>query len=243
MCGVIGLVNKNFSKSFPTELLRSMANEAQIRGQHATGAAVIHDNGYIAHNILSVPASVFPVEEIAYGYNTRAAIVHCRYSTSDLSYNQPMIAMDRDNFQAEIALIHNGVVSQADPSAWKETYGVDCYGRNDSEILLRLFERGDHPLHVVPSSQACIAINAIEHEFCFWRNEQRPLYYAITDDYIAVASTRDILLRSGAGTDDNIFDCEPCVDYSVILKESDNPLRLHTTGVRIPTDDLQRGIL
>jgi glutamine phosphoribosylpyrophosphate amidotransferase len=237
MCGVIGLINLNYDRSFPTELLRAMANEAQIRGQHATGAAVLHDNNFLDHNVLSVPASVFPLEHLAYGYNVRAAIVHCRYSTSDLSYNQPMVAINLANYETDIALIHNGVVSQADPSTWNDTYGIECTTKNDSEILLRVYEQERHPLNIVPSSQACIVLDAIDETVSFWRNEQRPLYYVYAENYIAVASTKDILLRSGAGLPSQIKECQPCANYSVSLEEK--PLRLSLTQIRLPDNDLQ----
>lgn len=232
MCGVIGLVNTNPNKSFPTELLRRMANEAQIRGQHATGIATLDDRNYMEVGKVAIPASEYKFEHMIIPYNTRAVIIHCRYSTSDLAFNQPMETEG-------LALIHNGVVSQADPSEWKKLFGVECETRNDSEILLRLIEQGYHPLDVQPSSQACILLDAIARKLFFWRNEERPLYYTINSDYLAVASTRDILLRSAAATDDDIWQCEPCVDYSVDLL-LDTPFALHTRSIRIASDDLQK---
>ena len=55
-------------------------------------------------------------------------IGHCRYSTSDLQYNQPI-------YNDDYSIAHNGVVSQEMPERWKELYGYDCKTKNDSELI------------------------------------------------------------------------------------------------------------
>lgn len=233
MCGLIGIVANKGSK-FPSKLLTRMAKEAQIRGQHATGAAWMRHQK-IYDNSLSTPAEFFPFDLIH--EDTSAAIVHTRYSTSDLSHNQPMLNVNiNENWTIESALIHNGVVSQAPPEQWESEFGVHCGGRNDSEILAKLYDKGEHPLLLRDTSQACLLLDAKDNTLRFWRNEQRPLYVTINEDYIAVASTKDILYRSGAlKRGFEAKPCYPCSEYKVDL----NTFTLSHEQIRLPVEDLQ----
>lgn len=232
MCGVMGIAVMP-GKKFPVDLLTRMAHEAQIRGQHATGAAWLRGDGLLDNNSLAVPAAFFPFELIK--GDTTAAIVHTRYSTSDLGHNQPMLNFGVDHLTTS-ALIHNGVVSQASPEQWEEKFGVRCDGRNDSEILAKLYQAGVHPLTLRDTSQACLLLDATDNTFRFWRNEQRPLYCTITKEYIAVASTKDILIRSGAlPRGFGAKECFPCAEYKVDL----NSFTLYHEQIRLPDEDLQ----
>lgn len=227
MCGLVGIVNKENGK-FPVDLLRSLMIEAQIRGQHATGIAYSDGMGLLKVHIEPNPAGQFEVPDGL--YDATMAIVHTRYSTSDLQYNQP-------NFDCGIALIHNGVVTQSEPDTWKDEFGVNCGTKNDSEILLRKMIGGVHPLTLENTSQACIAIDASLRKFSFWRNEQRPLYYVNNDDFLVVASTKDILKRAGLGVYE-IHQCECCVDYTYRYPISNS---LTKTKIRLSQEDLQPG--
>lgn len=230
MCGLIGIVNKENGK-FPVDLLRSLMLEARIRGQHATGIAYRVDHQ--GRPELKVHIEPRPVNEFVLPddiYDADAVILHTRYSTSDLQWNQP-------NYAKDSALIHNGVVTQADPSTWKEEFGVDCKTRNDSEILLHMMlgnVRGKHPLDLVNTSQACIYLDAGYGKMMFWRNEQRPLYYVDGPDFLVVASTKDIMVRAGIPSN-LVWSCKPCVEYQVDIKSGS----LTNGQVRIPNEDLQ----
>lgn len=229
MCGLVGIAVREHGVKFPVDLFKELMEEARIRGQHATGI------GWATAFGSHVEKQAVPHDKFVYpmGFDQSVvAIGHLRYSTSDLEFNQP-------NFGNEMTLVHNGVVSQEPPETWEETFGVKCQTRNDSEILLQLMEQNRmHPLHLVNTSQACIAIQADgsdprEHILMFWRNEQRPLYYYNGHpDYIVVASTADIIKRVM-----NVFPtaCIPCDTYSYVVGDG----LLYHTQVRKPLEDLQ----
>lgn len=201
MCGIIGIVSKK--QEFPVELFRQMLLQSQIRGQHATGISFI-DDALCTTIKKPIPASEFELPEIL--KETKIAIGHTRYSTSDIDYNQPLSTGTK-------AIALNGVITQAAPEWWQDMFGVVCEGKNDAEIVLRtLVAKQRHPLLIEPSSQACVAIDSRAGTMEFWRNEERPLYYLDNSEYTIVASTLDIFCR--VGLRDAIM-CDPCFAYTV----------------------------
>ena len=181
MCAVVGAYAKDKVnlESFQRVIVQSM-----IRGKHASGIAW-NDNGKLAYRVISESANFLEFK----GIETNMIIGHARYSTSDLNYNQPITS-------DSIAIVHNGVISQENPDTWKAIYGYDFKTRNDSEIILRSYENKKHPLHLTGSMSTIILDLTNKPTMLFFRNEQRPLYYS-TDSGIVVASTKNILERSG----------------------------------------------
>jgi glutamine phosphoribosylpyrophosphate amidotransferase len=233
MCGLVGYAVKD-PKDFDLDLLIRMSLEAQIRGQHACGIAIITHDGYL--NVWQHP---FPIDQVNWDefedFKIRAAIVHTRYSTSDLHFNQPNYTTDSAGIP-ETALIHNGVVTQSDPKRWFNMFGVNCATKNDSEILAHLYAGGvRHPLSIQPSSQACVVLDNRDSSIRFWRNEERPLYYFFDEHRLVVASTWDILLRSNACYGHSAMKCNPCVEYALSL----DTFRLPASRIREPKEDLQ----
>ena len=124
MCSVIGGLLLN-----PTEadlkLVRNVLVESSIRGLHATGLSYIKNNKIIT---VIEPSSSEVFLEKHPSILTDAVnedgnlymVAHCRYSTSDLQYNQPMY---NNNF----SIVHNGVITQELPEKWKGLYGYDCF--------------------------------------------------------------------------------------------------------------------
>jgi asparagine synthetase B (glutamine-hydrolysing) len=223
MCGIIGIVATK--SSFPLDKFKALLQEAKIRGLHATGLAFV-DSGKLVCERQATSAETFKFPEAVAKKSTRVAIAHTRYSTSDLKFNQPI-------FSPTKAVILNGVISQADPSEWKKLFGVECEGRNDAEIVLRLLEKQEHPLSVVDSSQACIYVDTELNELKFWRNEQRPLYWLETEDCLIVASTKDIFKR--AGFKQAPSNCTPCVEYGINLQSFKRTSQI----IRKANEDLQ----
>ena len=62
----------------------------------------------------------------------------------------------------------------------------------------------------------------------FFRNEQRPLYYS-TDKDIYIASTKNILERSGF---EHILKTDSCVEYKIDGKFSTNLIRQSKTDLQ-----------
>lgn len=234
MCGIIGMyVYPGAATCREYDLFKRMMHEAGIRGLHATGVAFVNDAETDQVQVISSPTPVdqFLDEEMSESQYERFRretgmflIGHCRYSTSDLNYNQPILIPSRTR-----AIVHNGVVTQADPSTWSEGHSTN----NDSELLL--YE--NDPIAAYPdASIAAIELTVSGADWMprmqFYRNGKRPLHYAKLDHGWAIASTRGILER--AGITSVIHSAEPDV-YHKITTGSLNYIhsRIHSVEMQL----------
>ena len=186
MCGVIGLDLKDVSES-DIDSIRSLFHETQIRGRHATGVSFLKF-GKITTLKEALPADEFlslydPLDWVDENGNI-SAIAHCRYSTSDLRYNQPIA-------DSSVSIVHNGVISQELPERWEELYGINCETANDSELLFHkpdLESWGN-------SSISALLLNSDGIKYL--KNGKRPLWIGKANtNGVVYSSTRDILKRS-----------------------------------------------
>jgi glutamine phosphoribosylpyrophosphate amidotransferase len=190
MCAVIGAYLQQPTKE-QIETLKRIFLESQIRGRHATGLSVLKNNKPWSF-VTAEPAEVM-VEQFEWGSlqsnDTLALIGHCRYSTSDLRYNQPLRT-------GNVAIVHNGVITQDPPELW-DRYGYELETSNDSELLLRSVVAGNEPL----TEFANASIAALElhkgGKMRWYRNGKRPLYTTKVDNGYFITSTKDIALRAG----------------------------------------------
>lgn len=189
MCSVVGAVIKNFNEGH-ADLLKSVFLESRIRGMHATGISYVKN--YTIHTEkLPVPADQFPFRFMDYVNEdgNLYLVGHCRYSTSDLEYNQPI---NNDT----ISVVHNGVITQELYEDWEMLYGYTCEGKNDTELLLRSLDDYSPLEHWKQSSLA-----VCELYFCkkirFYRNGKRPIYFTLIDGGTIITSTEDIASRAG----------------------------------------------
>ena len=213
MCAVVGAFS---TTKVDLDLVQKVMVQSMIRGKHASGIAW-NNNGKLAYRIINESANFLAFKNI----DTNMIIGHARYSTSDLNYNQP-IKTDK------IAIVHNGVISQEHPDTWKDTYGYDFVTKNDSEIVVRSYENNNHPLQLDGSMATIILDMTNKPTILFFRNEQRPLYYS-TDKDIYIASTKNILERSGF---EQIFKTDSCVEYKIDGKFSTNLIRQSKTDLQ-----------
>jgi len=192
MCAVIGAYLQNPT---PQDLitLENVFRESSIRGLHATGISWVR-NKTIHTYITKTPASEFlnsfsltsTVNEDGNLY----LIGHCRYSTSDLNYNQPL-------YNKDISIVHNGVVSQEMPENWQRLYGYKCETFNDSELILHTIKAKKSPLEEFPDSSMAVVELYKEKKLRFYRNGKRPIYFTSLPNGGIITSTKDIALRSG----------------------------------------------
>ena len=213
MCAVVGAFSKT---KVDLDLFQKVMVQSMIRGKHASGIAW-NNNGKLAYRIIDESANFLAFKNI----DTNMIIGHARYSTSDLNYNQP-IKTDK------IAIVHNGVISQEHPDTWKDTYGYNFNTKNDSEIVLRSYENNKHPLQLDGSMATIILDMTNKPTILFFRNEQRPLYYS-TDKDIYIASTKNILERSGF---EHILKTDSCVEYKIDGKFNTNLIRQSKTDLQ-----------
>ena len=207
MCAVIGFYSAD-PNSVDISILKQIYLESKIRGKHATGAYLYGDGVS-----LPIPSKefvdLFPFEIIS---GETYFIGHTRYSTSDLSYNQPII-------DKGVGVVHNGVITQEEPTKWEHHFGYKCETLNDSELILKCFqENKTHPLTKFKgSSVACIISDG--NSLVFFRNESRPLWYYMHNKSLFISSTRDILRRAfdaviNLGIEP--IKCDPYVEYKLI---------------------------
>lgn len=191
MCGIIGFSSRNTTAK-DLEILRKVMIESRIRGKHASGIAW-SDGTTIRSKVLPVPidqlVQKFDLQSLVHGGQI-SLIAHARYSTSDIKYNQPIIG-------DSMAIAHNGVITQDNPKNWEKTYGVRCQTSNDSELLLRILEKGQQPEKVFPTSSIAAVILSKDGTIRPIRNGLRPLWHGKIGQGVVWASTYDILFRSG----------------------------------------------
>lgn len=190
MCAVIGAIIKNpTSTDFQT--LTRVFHESRIRGMHATGLSYVKHNK-IHTNKLPVSADKFPFDWNNYVNEdgNLYLVGHCRYSTSDLEYNQPI---NNDT----ISVVHNGVVTQESSENWKDNYGYDCITKNDTELILKSLEADESPLEHWSESSLAVCELWNDKKIRFYRNGKRPIYFTSVERGTIITSTRDIAIRSG----------------------------------------------
>lgn len=200
MCGIIGAVlRKPTVEDF--ELIKRVFLESSIRGLHATGMSFLpHWSKKIQTIIEPKPAKYF-VEVHLHKDNFEGLlnqdgnlylIGHCRYSTSDLEYNQPI-------YNNTLSVVHNGVISQELSHNWKRLYGYDTTTRNDSELLLHTIEAGKEPFKEWEDSSIAAIELHLSRKLVYYRNGKRPIYHSILENGIIVTSTSDIMARASKG--------------------------------------------
>jgi glutamine phosphoribosylpyrophosphate amidotransferase len=186
MCAVIGTIVQNPSLK-QLDMIKRVFLESKIRGMHATGLSYVKNNS-ITTLRMPVPADKFPFDFESYlnEDGNLYLIGHCRYSTSDLEYNQPLSEMNK-------SIVHNGVITQELPENWKELYGYDCITKNDSELVLH----SEDPLQEFPDMSMGVCELRTDKTLRSFRNGKRPLYLTTFNNGCIITSTKDIPHRAG----------------------------------------------
>lgn len=196
MCAVIGaILQKPTQKDYDT--LRRVFIESQVRGKHATGLSYVAQG--VVHTIKHpLPADAFPFDFPSYlnEDGNLYLIGHCRYSTSDLEFNQPI-------GNEQFAIVHNGVISQELPENWEKLYRYKCTTRNDTELLFRTIEEfGPTSFMWSMWADASIAMIMLRADKVILpvRNNKRPLWVGNTRNSngqnLWITSTHNIAMRS-----------------------------------------------
>lgn len=192
MCAVIGAYVENPTKD-DINNLTAVFLESSIRGLHATGISwVQYDkiNTYIESNPARKALENIDLQNCINEDGNLYLIGHCRYSTSDLAYNQPL-------WDDDISIVHNGVITQETPDVWEQLYGYKCKTRNDSELILHTIVSGKSPLEKFPDSSISVVELYREKKLRFYRNGKRPIYFTSLNNGVVVTSTKDIAIRAG----------------------------------------------
>lgn len=189
MCSVIGaLIQNPTEKDF--ESLKNVFLESKIRGMHATGLSYLKGDKIITYKE-PVPADKFSklneLKEMVNDDGNLYLIGHCRYSTSDLLYNQPIASETH-------SIVHNGVITQELPENWDKIFHYPCETKNDSELVLHSANAlGEYP----DASMAVCELSVKDKHLVVFRNGKRPLYLTSLVNGVIITSTADIPKRAG----------------------------------------------
>lgn len=189
MCSVIGAIIKE-PRAEDFLMLHRVFLESKIRGMHATGISYVK-NGQIITDKRPVPADQFAFDFPSYVNEdgNLYLIGHCRYSTSDLEFNQPIA-------NENLSVVHNGVITQELPEKWKELYGYDCETKNDTELILHTAEDCISPLLRWKDSSLAVIELHVDKVIRFYRNGKRPLYLTNISNGCIITSTSDVPKRA-----------------------------------------------
>jgi glutamine phosphoribosylpyrophosphate amidotransferase len=189
MCSVIGAIIKE-PRAEDFLMLHRVFLESKIRGMHATGISYVK-HGKIITEKRPVPADQFPFNFPSYVNEDGSLylIGHCRYSTSDLEFNQPIA-------NENLSVVHNGVITQELPEKWKELYGYDCETKNDTELILHTAEDCISPLVRWKESSLAVIELHVDKVIRFYRNGKRPLYLTSISNGCIITSTADVPKRA-----------------------------------------------
>jgi len=190
MCAIIGAIIKDPTKD-NFNMIRRVFHESRIRGMHATGMSILYNNKIMTFKE-PVPADKFrhldDLEEMINVDGTLYLIGHCRYSTSDLSYNQPLANNSK-------SIVHNGVITQELPENWNKFYSYVFETKNDSELVLH----SDDPLTEFPDASMAVCELYEDGRLRFYRNGKRPLYLTSIENGSIITSTQDVPRRAEVG--------------------------------------------
>lgn len=220
MCSVIGAIIKE-PRAEDFLMLHRVFLESKIRGMHATGISYVK-NGEIITDKRPVPADEFPFKFADYVNEdgNLYLIGHCRYSTSDLEYNQPIA-------NSNISVVHNGVITQELPEHWVDKYGFHCETKNDTELILKTLEAAWSPLEHWKDSSLAVCELYSDKKLRVYRNGQRPLYLTSIPNGCIITSTSDIPKRANVGG----------VPVNLLMNTYtwfDEHLAMHVERVKIP---------
>ena len=184
MCSVIG-----FSGKYDEAILNEVYKHSRIRGLHAFGFAYCNDGTLEVRKFLDYEKFVNTLNEI----KPNKFVAHFRYSTSgdykDADNNQPLTLNDT-------ALVFNGVISQKPKKEMEKEFGCELSSENDGWILLNNF-KAFKELKQTKMTYASLFLQ--NNYITALRNKKRPLWKGNDGDNIYIASTKDILQRSGIG--------------------------------------------
>jgi glutamine phosphoribosylpyrophosphate amidotransferase len=193
MCAVIGVVLKSPTKE-DFQMIKRVFLESKVRGMHATGMSYLPKwNKEIVTIKESRPANEFVdihlhddnLKDMVNSDGILYLIGHCRYSTSDLEYNQPIANNTK-------SIVHNGVITQELPEFWKQIYGYDCMTKNDSELILHSSDPLTEFSHM---SMGAIELTS-DRKVKAYRNGKRPLYLTSLVNGCIITSTSNIIDRA-----------------------------------------------
>lgn len=151
MCGIAGFIGKSTNPKVSFLLLQSLLLKTEHRGPEATGfwGAQSGNDGNLIYHKEPIKVSEFikrPMWDKLSKFNPSLLISHCREPTMTGGTGSPKINKNNHPHISDdmnVALIHNGKVEEyqslKNEAAYRNSTSSEC----DSEMILRIFERGE----------------------------------------------------------------------------------------------------
>jgi glutamine phosphoribosylpyrophosphate amidotransferase len=186
MCSVLA-----FSGEFKSEVVSRLLEWSRVRGLHAFGFSYVCGGEIKTMKFLDFNQFKNSLLELA----PDKFIAHFRYSTSgdwkSLENNQPILSK-------EAHLVFNGVIDMGTKSEMEKKWNCQLQTENDGELAMIKWKSGELENMIKNKFRSFAGIILTEeNEIIAIRNERRPLWVGDLDGSKYLASTSDILKRSG----------------------------------------------
>jgi len=236
MCGLAGIIFKQESRevaktSLALEGFRGMLLEAELRGHHSTGLAIIDSSKefYIHKAPKSATDFVYQAEtdtalELV-DETTSVVMGHTRYGTKGSRYNN---ANNHPIRTGTVIGTHNGSVQNDDELFSK--FGMSRFAQVDSEVLFRLFATSSgikdfikNRLPLVRGRVSMVWADTENPDIVYLYKGNNPLECAYSPEFQAIfyGSTKDIV------------DSSDVEDLQYFKVEKDTLMRVDTRTLKI----------
>lgn len=187
MCSIIG-----WNGNFEADVVEKLCYNSRIRGLHSFGYSFLNQDQEINTK------KFLDYNEFLYSLKAdkpNKFIAHFRYSTSgdykEENNNQPIT---RDS----IAMVFNGVLDMRTKSQMEEAYCTKLLTDNDGELaIIHKTESEDSFISFVKNKSFAGAFLDSSGDIKVFRNINRPSHIGDYNGTSVLASTKDILKRSG----------------------------------------------
>tara|TARA_R110001592_G_scaffold63631_3_gene195162 strand:+ start:1749 stop:2354 length:606 start_codon:yes stop_codon:yes gene_type:complete len=186
MCSIIGW-NGNFNE----DVVESLCYNSRIRGLHSFGYSYINKGNIISKKFLDYDYFVTSLK----ADKPNKFIAHFRYSTSgdykEQNNNQPIT---RDN----LSMVFNGVLDMRTKQEMQEAYNTKMLTDNDGELaIIHKLQSDNSFIDFVKNKSFAGAFIDSKGDIKVFRNINRPSHIGEYQGAKVLASTKDILNRSG----------------------------------------------
>lgn len=182
MCSVIGYIGE-----YDKDVVERLMVNSRIRGLHSFGYAYYDESQLMVSIHLSFDEFIDSINSV----RPKMFIAHFRYSTSGdylvVENNQPIL-------HNNICVAFNGVISQKSKAEMEFEYGLCLPNENDGYVLISRIDDEEF----LKRKFISYALVGLEGGRMFaLRNKNRPLYRGFHEAKLIYSSTKDILMRSG----------------------------------------------
>lgn len=185
MCSIIA-----YKGDYNKELVEKICFNSRIRGLHSFGYSYVDGDCIITLKYFTYESFLNSLN----GNKPKKFIAHFRYSTSgdykEQVNNQPIQI-------GGTSMVFNGVIDMGTKNEMEERYDCSMITENDGELAILKKNEGDDVLKNFLQDKTFAGAFLDLKKLQVIRNENRPCYLGTHKGVSIVASTKDILQRSG----------------------------------------------